>query len=585
MPVRGGNEAVTQVNQTAGSGYFEKSERRETWSGIPVKPAYTPKDVRDIKYRGIGDPGHYPFTRGIYEDMYRGRLWSRRQITGCSTPRLTNERLKYLVSQGENAINVICDQPTQIQIDSDHPWAEGSVGRAGVPVNTMQDVWTIMDGIRLDEISTMLTAHSPLTLPSYLLLADHQGVPYSELRMSGVITPPTVSAPVCLYGGRERADQQGIPWTAVGEQQGSSGILSSVQQKRMKEFADKLEFIIKNCDKMYPANFNGYIIRETGVGAVEEVAWEFARAFEAFDMLTKRGMDIDDIAPKVSFTFSAMIDLFEEIVKFRAARRVWARNLKERFGATDPRTLQLKFHVNTAGVMMERQQPVINIVRAAYGALAAVLGGTQSLQVAGYDEAIAIPTEEAATIALRTQQILAYETGVATVADPLGGSYYVESLTEKMDEEMQKIIDTIEEMGGMSAAVVNGYIDSEMERAWLKYQQEVEDKRRIVVGVNEFTIPEEEDADVEAYHHQVDFDLVHRYIEDLKEFKRTRSQTKVRKALQDLRRAVETDDPEILRFEMECCKANCTTGEVAGVKRLGVGLPYDPMEALEYPFD
>jgi methylmalonyl-CoA mutase N-terminal domain/subunit len=302
-------------------------------------------------------------------------------------------------------------------------------------------------------------------------------------------------------------------------------------------------------------------------------------------MLTKRGMDIDRIAPKVSFTFSAMIDLFEEIVKFRAARRVWARNLKDRFGAADPRSLKLKFHVNTAGIMMERQQPTINIIRAAYGALAAVLGGTQSLQVAGYDEAIAIPTEEAATIALRTQQILAYETGVTSTADPLGGSYYIESLTDKMDEEMQKVIDNIEGMGGMSAAVISGYIDREMEKGWLKVQQELEDKKRIIVGVNEFTIPEEEDADVEAYHHQVDFDLVNRYIEDLKEFKRTRSQTVAKNALEALQKAIKDEDPEILRFEMECCKAGCTTGEVAGVRRLGVGLPYDPMGVLEYPFD
>ncbi len=571
------------MNEQSRSSYYEKSERDKTWSGIPVKPVYTPEDARDIDYAGrIADPGAFPYTRGIYEDMYRGRLWSRRQITGCSTPRLTNERLKHLISQGENAINVICDQPTQIQIDSDHPWAEGSVGRAGVPITSMRDVWAIMDGIRLDETSTMLTAHSPLTLPSYLLLADEQGVPYSELRVSGVVTPPTVSAPVCLYGGRTSGDQQGIPWAAVGE--GGGDVLSKVQQKRMKEFADKLEFMIQNCDKMYPANFNGYIIRETGVGAAEEVAWEFARAFEAFDMLTKRGLDIDRIAPKVSFTFSSMIDLFEEIAKFRAARRVWARSLKERFGAADPRSLKLKFHVNTAGIMMERQQPTINIIRAAYGALAAVLGGTQSLQVAGYDEAIAIPTEEAATIALRTQQILAYETGVTAAADPLGGSYFIESLTDRMDEEMQKSIDAIDGMGGMTAAVISGYIDREMERAWLKVQQEIEDGRRIVVGVNEFTIPEEEDVDVEAYHHQVDFDLVHRYIEDLKEFKRTRPQTRVRDALEALRSAVEGEDREILRFEMECCKAGCTTGEVAGVKRLGVGLPYDPMGVLEYPF-
>ena len=575
---------ATRTNKKVNSGYYEKARRQETWSGIPVKPVYGPDDIKDVDYvSGVADPGQFPYTRGIYDDMYRGRLWSRRQITGCSTPKLTNERLKYLISHGESAINVICDQPTQIQLDSDHPWAEGSVGRAGVPITTMHDVWTIMDGIRLDETSTMLTAHSPLTLPSYLLLADHQGIPYSELRVSGVITPPTVSAPVCLYGGRTSADQQGVPWSEVGE--GGADRLSSVQSKRMKEWADKIEFMVKNCDKMYPANFNGYIIRETGVGAAEEVAWEFARAFDAFDMLTRRGLDIDQIAPKVSFTFSAMIDILEEVVKFRAARRVWARNIKERFGSTDPRSLKLKFHVNTAGVMMERQQPIINIIRAAYGALAAVLGGTQSLQVAGYDEAIAIPTEEAATIALRTQQILAYETGVTATADPLAGSYYVESLTEKMDEEMQGIIDKIDELGGMTAAVVNGYIDREMEKAWLKVQQELESKERIIVGVNEFTVPEEEDADVEAYHHQVDFDLVHRYIEDLKEFKRTRDRGKAKRALEALRRAVENEDAEILYYEKECCKADCTTGEVAGVKRLGVGLPYDPMGVLEYPFD
>lgn len=576
---------ATETDDKGTSGYFEKSQRDQTWSGIPAKPVYTPEDSRRLDYdRNIGQPGNFPYTRGIYEDMYRGRLWSRRQITGCSTPKLTNERLKYLIAHGENAINVICDQPTQIQIDSDHPWAEGSVGRAGVPINTIHDVWTILDGIRLDETSTMLTAHSPITLPSYLLLADHQGVPYSELRVSGVITPPTVSAPVCLYGGRESADQQGIPWSAV-KTQSANQELAGIQRKRMKEFADKLEFMIRNCDKMYPANFNGYIIRETGVGAAEEVAWEFARAFESFEMLTARGLDIDEVATKVSFTFSSMIDILEEVAKFRAARRVWAQNLKDRFGAKSPRALQLKFHVNTAGVMMERQQPIINIIRAAYGALAAVLGGTQSLQVAGYDEAIAIPTEEAATIALRTQQILAYETGVTATADPLGGSHYLESLTEELAERMQTIIDAIYDMGGMTTAVVNGYIDREMEKAWLRVQHELEEKKRIIVGVNEFTIPEEQDIHVEAYHHQVDFDLVKRYIDEVREFKRTRPAAKAKKALENLRRAIETEDPEILRFEMECCKADCTTGEVGGVKRLGVGLPYDPMGVAQYPFD
>jgi len=336
---------------------------------------------------------------------------------------------------------------------------------------------------------------------------------------------------------------------------------------------------------VYVANFNAYNIRETGVGAVEEVAWIFANAFEALKLITERGVDIDVVAPKVSFTFSVMIDIFEEVAKFRAARVVWARTLKEKFGAKDPRSLALKYHVNTGGIIMERQQATINVIRAAYAALAAVLGGTQSLQVASYDEPIAIPTEEAATLAVRTQQILAHETGAASVADPLGGSYYVESLTQQLEEKIQQILNTIEEKGGMTAAIRSGYIDREMETAWFRYQKEVETKQRIVVGVNEYTIPEEEDADVAVYLSKVDFALVQQHIEDLKQFKQRRDKTKVRKALEDLLRATENEDPDICEYEKECCKAGCTTGEMAGVKRMGVGLPYDPLGVLQYPFD
>lgn len=553
------------TTQEIKSRYFQGARRKETWSGIPVKTVYTPDDIKDIDYfRCIGNPGEYPYKRGIYPDMYRGRLWSQRQITGCPTPRLTNERLRYLLSTGESAINIIGDQPTQIGIDSDHPWAEGCVGRVGVPVDTMDDMRQILDGIPLDQVSVMLTLVTPIALPSYMLIAEEQGVASHELRATSPMVPPVLGAPVCMYGGREW-------WFDIAKRQ-------------MKEFIDKLEYMTKKYPKIYVANYNAYNIRETGVGAAEEVAWIFANAFEGLKLITERGVDIDVVAPKVSFTFSVMIDIFEEVAKFRAARAIWARTLKEKFGAKDPRSLALKYHVNTAGIIMERQQATINVIRAAYAALAAVLGGTQSLQVASYDEPIAIPTAEAATLAVRTQQILANETGVASVADPLAGSYYVESLTVQLEEKIQKILDTIEGMGGFAAAVASGYIDREMETAWFRYQREVENKERIVVGVNEFTIPEEEDADIAVYLSQVDFELVQQHIENLKDFKRKRDQNKVKKALEALLKATENDESDICEYEKECCRAGCTTGEVSGVKRMGIGLSYDPLGVLEYPF-
>lgn len=551
--------------------YFEKGNRTTTWSGIPLETSYGPKDVKGVDYeKTVGDPGQYPYTRGIYENMYRGRLWSRREITGCSTPELTNERFKILLAEGETAINMIGDQPTMISLDPDHPWAEGSVGRVGVPVCCVNDMWAIMDGIPLDEVSTMITLGTPVAFPSYLLLADKLGIPYSELRVTNFANPPSAVVPVCMYAGRKNYDEA----------------TAALQHAcRMREFVDKLEFAAKYLPKAYPTNFNGYTTRETGVGPVEEVAWIFANAFEAFDTLVERGVDIDLVAPKVSFTFSAMIDIFEEAAKYRALRRIWARTLKGRYGAKNPRSLKVKFHVNTGGIMMERQQAIINVVRGAYGGLAAILGGAQSLQIASYDEPIAIPTEKAATLALRTQQILAYETGVTGVADPLGGSYYVESLTDKLEEEMQSIIDTIAEKGGLSEAVASGYIDREMEKAWLKYQREVEEKDRIVVGVNEFVVPEEEDEEVVPYHQELDEEEVQRYIDSVVGMKATRDNGKAAGALDDLRRVVETGEGNILDQEKLCCQAYCTSAEISGVKRMAVGLPYDPIGVLDYPFD
>lgn len=544
-------------------GYFEKTKSSHTWSGIPIKQVYKPEDLKKIEYeRDLGDPGEYPYTRGVYSNMYRGRLWSRRLITGCPTPALTNERFKLLLREGETAINMICDQPTQIGMDSDHPLAAGAVGCAGVPICTMNDMFTIMDGIPLNQISAMLTAATPIAFPSYLLLAKKMGIPFSELRGTGAVAPPTMSAPVCMYGGRE--------WhfsSARGE---------------LGEFVAEMEWVAKNVPKWNPVNLNSYIIRETGVNAAQEMAFVLANAFDILRVAYDNGVDVDLIASKLSFTCSAMIDIFEEVAKFRAGRMIWAKTLKEKFGVKDPKAMRMKMHVNTGGSLMQRQQAINNIARGAYAALAAVLGGCQSMQIASYDEPIAIPTEEAATIALRTEQILAFETGVASVADPLGGSYYIENLTEKMREEIQNIINEIEEIGGLEKAVRNGWIDQQMEKAWMSYQNEIESKDKIVVGVNEFVIPEEEDLEVPVY--DVDQNAVQQYVEDLKEIKKTRSQSQVKKALEDLRRAAEKGDENLIPYKLECCEAGATTAELRGTIRIARGLPYDPMGVLDYPF-
>jgi methylmalonyl-CoA mutase N-terminal domain/subunit len=544
-------------------GYFDKEKRAKTWSGIAVKEAYSPEDVEGIDYtKDLGAPGEYPFTRGVYANMYRGRLWSRRLITGCPTPALTNERFKYLLKNGETAINMICDQPTQIGLDPDHPMAEGGVGRSGVPISNISDIFTVMDGIPQDQVSAMLTALTPVAFPSYLVLAEKNGVAFDRLRGTNAIHPIN---PVCMYGGREWLNADLIP-------------------ALLGEFVAQVDWVAKHVPRWIPMNFNGYNIRETGVTAAQEVAFIFAEVFLVLRAALKAGADIDLIASKISFTFSVMIDIFEEAAKFRAARHVYARTLKETFGVKDPRALRMKMHVNTGGILMERPQALINIARGAYAGLAAVLGGCQSLQICGYDEAIASPTEEAATIALRTEQILAYETGVTNVADPLGGSYYVESLTEKIESEIQSMLDQIEKLGGLTEAIRTGWFDRQLEEAWNSRQKELENKERIVVGVNEFTVSEDEDAPVPAYHHQVDEALVERYIADFKELKKSRSQQAVQKALGEYRRAAEKGGENLLPYAMECCKAFVTTAEMKGVHRMARGLPYDLYGMVEYPF-
>lgn len=543
--------------------HLEVGTRGKTWCGVPVEPVYRPGDVKNLNYeRDLGDPGQYPFTRGIYSDMYRGRLWSRRLITGCATPQATNERLKFLLANGESAINIICDQPTQVKIDPDHPMAAGSVGCAGVPIACVNDVFAIMDGIPLDQVSTMLTAMTPVAFPSYLLLAEKLGIPFSSLRGTGGARVPSLAAPVCAYGGRE--------W------------YKSEFKSELKEFVERLVYLAKYLPKWYPASLNSYNIRETGVTAAEEMAFIMCNAFEAMELIIGHGVDPNLVASKMAFTCSSMIDIFEEVAKFRAARRIWARTLKERFGVTNTGAMRMKVHVNTAGVLYRRQQALINISRGAYSALAAVLGGCQSLQIASYDEAISIPTDEAATIALRTEQILAHETGVANVADPLGGSYYVEAMTSKMEEQIVDLIEQVASEGGWTAALESGWVDKRLETGWLNEQKDLENNEKIVVGVNAYTIPEEEDREINFY--RPESKSVDEYVNKVREFKKTRSQEDVKRALRSLRVAAEKGDESLLPYEMECCRACATTAEISGATRMGRGLPYDPMGVLEYPF-
>jgi len=542
--------------------YLAGSNRTRTASGLPVKTIYRPEDVAELEYeRALGDPGEYPYTRGAYANMYRGRLFSLRLITGCPTPRLTNDRLKLLVSQGESAINVIGDQPTMMGIDPDHPRAEGGVGLTGAPVCTTEDMDTILDGLPLDRLSTMLSLGTPIALPSYLLVAQQRGIPLASLRGTNPLMGPGLYPPVCNYAGKE--------WYKA-------------QLFGPEAFFATIAWMDKTVPHFNPTNYNSYNIRETGVSAPQEMGFILAQAFETLRMAVEYHADVELMARKMSFTCSAMIDLFEEVAKFRAARRVFARTLKEKFQVKNPKSLRMKVHVNTGGSLMEHPQAKINVVRGAYAALGAVLGGIQSMQIASYDEPIAIPTEEAASMALRTEQILAHETGAGTVVDPLGGSYYVESLTNRMEEEIQAIVDEIDSLGGMTSVIESGWLEQQMEKEWLRRQQELENRERIVVGVNEYVVSSEEDEMVPAY--AVDREAVQQYVQGIVEHKRARPTQPLKDSLDTLRAVMTEGKQNPIPYLMECCRAGATTGELLGTYRMARGFTFDPFDEVKYPF-
>jgi len=539
--------------------YLERVKRPKTWSGIPVKEMYTPDDVKGLDYqRDLGNAGDYPFTRGIYPDMYRGRFWTTREVCGFGTPADTNKWLKFQMGEGVGGLNVIFDLPSETGVDSDHPLAAGDVGLGGVAMCSIKDMDEMTEGIPLDKVSFSLISADPVTLAAYIAVAQNRGIDISTLM--GTIQNEPLHSRYCA------ADPSCYPLDLS-----------------YKLAIDIVEYCARYVPRWVTGNVNLYNLRETGITAAQEIAFGFAFAIAHIDGALKRGLKIDEFANRRAFYCSAHIDFFEEIAKLRAARRMWAKIMKEKYHAQDPKSWKFRFAVHTAGSSLVYQQPLNNIIRVAYEALAAVLAGAQSLHACSFDEPVALPTKESQRIAVRTQQILAYETGVGNVVDPLGGSYYVESLTNKIEEEATRILEEIEEMGGALEAIRTQWFDREIDAASIRYQKEIEGGERLMVGVNAFTVPAEEESPVGA--HQIHPESAQLQIDNVKNLKATRDQKKVRLALEQLRQdSGKGESFNLMPAIIEALKAYATRSEILGTIREVYGYPYDPLGIVKSPF-
>lgn len=517
----------------------ERRKEFKTASGFVVDRLYTPEDV-DIDYdEKLGYPGTYPFTRGVYPTMYRGRLWTMRQYAGFGTAEETNRRYKYLLEQGQTGLSVAFDLPTQIGYDSDHPMALGEVGKVGVAIDTLEDMQILFDGIPLSKVSTSMTINSTAAqiLSMYITVAEMQGVSKEQLR--GTVQNDMLKEYI------------------------ARGTYIFPPEPSLRLATDIIIYCAREVPKWNSISISGYHMEEAGATPVQEVAFTLADGITYVERVIERGMDVDEFAPRLSFFFAAGNNLLEEVAKFRAARRLWAKIMKDRFNAKNPRSMMLRFHTQTAGCTLTAQQPENNIIRVTLQALAAVLGGTQSLHTNSFDEALSLPTEKAVRIALRTQQIIAEESGVADVIDPLGGSYYVEWLTDKIEEEAMKYIEKIDEMGGMVKAIESGFVQREIQRSAYEKQKAIDSGELTVVGVNKYQI--EEDISVEIL--RIDEEIVRRQIERLKKFRESRDRSKVEKALDELRRAAEKEDENLMPYILEAVKARATLGETTQTLR------------------
>lgn len=501
---------------------------------------YTPLDIEDFDYgEKLGFPGQYPFTRGVQPTMYRGRLWTMRAYAGFATAEETNARYKYLLEAGQTGLSVAMDLPTQIGLDSDHELSHGEVGKVGVAIDSLADMEALFDGIPLDKVSTSMTINGPaaVLLAMYVAVAEKQGVKPEALK--GTIQNDILKEYI------------------------ARGTYIFQPRPSMRLITDTFEYCSKNIPKWNTISVGAYHIREAGASEVQEIAFAFANAMAYIDAAIKAGQKVDDFAPGISWIFTAGLDFFGEVAKFRAARRLWARIMKERYGASVPKAQMLRVHVHTAGSVLTAQQPLNNVVRITWQALSAVLGGIQSMACCAYDEAIALPTEESATLALRTQQLLAYESGVTDTIDPLAGSYYIETLTDKIEKEAYDYIDKIDRMGGAVAAIEQGYMQQEMAAHAYEYQHEVELGKRTVIGVNKFNDSKKlAEQDVLT----ADLSVGERQIARLEKMKAARDNGAVKAALEKLREAAKGTE-NLMPYLIDAVKTYATLGEICGVLR------------------
>jgi methylmalonyl-CoA mutase N-terminal domain/subunit len=516
---------------------YSKSSERDaafsTMSGVPIKPLYTPEDVEGSYDEKLGYPGEYPYTRGVYPNMYRGRLWTIRQFAGYGDAEETNRRFRYLIEHGQNGLSVAFDMPTLMGLDSDSPLSLGEVGTEGVAVDSLEDMERLFEGIPMGEITTSMTINAPamVLLAMYVAAAEKQGVPPEAL------------------GGTNQND---ILKEYIAQKE-----WLFPPEPSMRVFKDMLVYSTEHMPKWNTVSISGYHIREAGSTAAQELAFTLADGFAYVEAGIEAGLDVDGFAPRFSFFFNSHIDFFEEIAKFRAARRIWATVMKEKYGAKDERSLRMRFHTQTAGVSLTAQEPHNNVARTAFEALAAILGGTQSLHTNSLDEALALPTEEAVRIAVRTQQIAALETGVTNTIDPLGGSYFVEALTDEIERQAYDYFRQIDEMGGMIKAIEAGFPMREIAEASARYQRELEERKRYMVNVNVYEPQEEQDVEI----HRIDPEIPEGQLERLKTLKERRDNALVERRLEELRETARREDNTMYPI-LEAVRAYATVQEI-----------------------
>jgi len=518
----------------------ERKNEFRNHSGILIKRVYTPEDIKTLDYmQDLGFPGEYPFLRGVHATMYRGRLWTMRMFAGYGTAADTNKRFKYLLKEGESGLSTAFDYPTIMGYDSDHPMAKGEVGICGVAISSLKDMENLFDGIPLDKVTTSMTINgpAPMLLAMYVAIGDKQGVPREKI------------------GGTTQNDNL--------KEFFAQKLCIFPPKPSVKLTTDIIEYCARHLPKWNPVSISGYHIREAGATALQELAFTIYDGIAYVESTLERGLKVDDFAHRLSFFFASHNDFFEEIAKFRAARRLWAKIMKERFHAKNPRSMWMRMHIQTSGCTLTAPQPLNNIIRTTIQALAAVLGGTQSLHTNSFDEALCLPTEEAVRVALRTQQIIAHESGATNTIDPLGGSYYVEALTNEMEEKAMEYIQKIDNVGGVIAAIEKGFFQREIADSAYRYQKEIDEKKRIIVGLNEYSI-EGEECPIELL--RIDPKVEKEQVARLQKLKRERDNRKVKEALEKLHYAAEKDE-NLMPTIIEAVKAYVTLGEITEVLR------------------